>query len=367
MEDKTNITIIGLGLIGGSLASALKKNVTGIKIYGIDFPLVIKKAEQMKIIDKGLVPEQMENAVPESDIIFIATPISRIEHYLKLATPLCRPGSIVTDTGSTKVMITEKAREISSGNFCFIGGHPMTGKERNGIEHIDPLIFENSVYVLTPESETEKEKVRKLALLLEKTGARVLFLRPGLHDKIAAFVSHVPQLLAVALTNLVGEHNRSSDNFLRLAAGGFRDMTRIASSPYEMWEQIIDSNKDQIALAIDEMIDSLGKIKEAVFSGSLEKQFESAAKFRLSIPQDTRGFFLPHFDIIVDVEDKPGVLAEISAALAKEEINIKDIQVLKVREGEAGVFRIALQSQEERMKSVNILNSIGYRAEPGNQ
>jgi len=362
MPDR-KITIIGTGLMGGSIAAALKRNVKSIEICGVDFPEVLNKAKILKIIDRGFTPDRMKEAVKSADIIFLCTPIKKIKEYLPVVVGLSKKGAVITDMGSTKTEIVKKALELKSNGSCFIGGHPMTGKELHGVENIDPLLFENSVYVLTPTDQTPSEKIRDLAMLLEQIGARVLFIRPSLHDRIAAFVSHMPQLLAVALTNLVGEHNTSSTFFLRLAAGGFRDMTRIASSPYEVWEDIISTNTDEISIAVDELINKLTKIKSLLNDQNLRKEFDLAAKNRLSIPRDTKGFMLPHFDVSVSVEDKPGVIAEISSAISDKNINIKDIEVLKIREGESGVFRLAFQSEQDRKNAVEILTSIGYNAQ----
>jgi len=357
------ITIIGVGLMGGSLAAALKRNLKSVEIYGVDFPAVLDKAQILKIIDRGFTPDSVEKAVKPADIIFLCTSINKIREYMPIVAELAKKGAVITDMGSTKAEIIKRAQEIEIKGSYFIGGHPMTGSELHGVENIDPLLFENSVYVLTPIDQTPPDRIRNLALILEQIGARVLFISPSLHDRIAAFVSHLPQLLAVALTNLAGEHNASSTFFLRLAAGGFRDMTRIASSPYEVWEDIINSNTDEIIWAIDAFIKKLSSIQSILQNQNLRREFELAAKNRLSIPRDTKGFMLPRFDISVSVEDKPGVLAEISSAVSEQNINIKDIEVLKVREGESGVFRLAFQSEQDRKNAVEILTSIGYKAQ----
>jgi len=362
VKNISSVTIIGMGLMGGSLAAAIKHKEPGITVTGVDYPKVIEKALSTGIADKGEPIKRISQAAADADLVFLCTPITVILDQLEPVLEACRPGTVVTDMGSTKARIVEKGRSLEQKNGVFIGGHPMTGREKNGIGNIDPLLYENCVYVLTPGPSTETQRVKHLAMLLERIGARVLFMQPGLHDRIAAFVSHMPQLLAVSLANLAGDHSGESSNYLRLAAGGFRDMTRIASSPWEVWQDIIESNTDEIAGAIDQMCEKLQDTKKLLAQNSLRREFENAAQYRLSIPRDTRGFLLPLYDISVSACDRPGVIAALSTALAREQINIKDIQVLKVREGESGVFRLALESEQDRQRSIELLTEAGFTA-----
>jgi prephenate dehydrogenase len=237
----------------------------------------------------------------------------------------------------------------------------MSVYERQGLRAADALLFENAVWVLTPGPRTPARGVRSLGELLEKVGAKVLIVSAALHDRVAAAVSHLPQLLAVALMNMVARHQADTPHLLKLAAGGFRDMTRIASSPYRMWHDVLASNVEQIVPFIDEYIAELGRVRARLLAGDLAAEFESAARNRLSIPRDTKGFLKPHYDIIVQVEDRPGVIAAMAGALAAEEINIKDIEVLKVREGDAGSIRLAFASEACRQRAQVLIGALGYR------
>ena len=266
----------------------------------------------------------------------------------------------MTDVGSTKLKIVETASRYFSGNRYFMGGHPMTGSEGRGIENADTLLFENSVYILTPQQNIPDAITRNLGNLLESIGAKVLFIDPATHDKVAAGISHLPQILAVSLVNLISNYEQDSPLFLKLAAGGFRDMTRIASSPYDIWKDILNTNHEKLAEFIDEFITVLRTNQKHLNDDVLSKAFQEAAHHRLSIPRDTKGFLRPHYDLSIRVEDKPGVIAEISTALAAEHINIKDIEVLKVREGDSGTIRISLETPEDREQAQIILKKIGY-------
>lgn len=236
----------------------------------------------------------------------------------------------------------------------------MAGGEGRGVRWADPFLFENAVYVFTPSRPLPSDAMKELGNTIERIGAKILFLSPSMHDRVAAAVSHLPQMLAVTLMNMVAGHQEDSPFFLKLAAGGFRDMTRIASSPYDMWESVIETNRPEILTFMDEFIRSLERMKQHMIDGELKKQFQESARHRLSIPKDTKGFLKPHHDLLVRVEDKPGIIASISGALAAEGINIKDIEILKVREGDAGTLRLSFESPDARRGAKASLEKIGF-------
>ena len=184
-------------------------------------------------------------------------------------------------------------------------------------------------------------------------------LTPQMHDRIIAAVSHLPQFAAVSMTNLIARFYQEDPNYLKLAAGGFRDMTRIASSPFSLWRDICRTNAEQISLFIDEYIAELQRIKTMLEKQELEPYFNQAAITRLAIPRDTKGFIRPSYDVSIAVEDEPGVIAKFSTVLAKNKINIKDIEVLKVREGEGGTIRLAFENDADRQKAVDLIREVG--------
>ena len=226
-----NITIIGLGVLGGSLGLAIKQNNSRAIVTGVGREVRIDAALRRGAIDYGSV--SIPAAVHDADIVFICTPVYTILSLLPEIAKSIKSGAIVTDVGSTKLEITTAAKKIFRTKGIFVGGHPMAGSEGKGIDFADPLMFQNATYVLCVES-GQQRKVDLLADLLHSIGARVLFLSAKEHDAVAAAISHLPQLVAVAMMNLAGKKNKSNPAFLQLAAGGFRDITRIASSPYEM-------------------------------------------------------------------------------------------------------------------------------------
>lgn len=354
------VSIVGLGLIGGSLGLAIKRKIPHVEILGSDEKTVLDEALAIGAVDRVYPKNAVCECVRQADLVFLSTPIQEIIRLLPQITECIVPGTLITDVGSTKKKICEEASIHFVKDRYFIGGHPMAGSEGHGISWADALLFENAVYVLTPGPDTPVAKAQQLGNMLERLGAKVLFLSPSLHDQIAAAVSHLPQMVAVALVNLVSKHQKDSPLFLKLAAGGFRDMTRIASSPYYIWKDIMQTNQEEILRFINELIHELEDMRSAIPHTAMENMFQNAAKHRLSIPKDTKGFFKPHFDMLVRVEDKPGVIASISTSLAAEQLNIKDIEILKVREGDVGTLRLSLETPEDREKAIMTLQKIGF-------
>jgi prephenate dehydrogenase len=355
-----NIAIVGVGLIGGSLGLAIKRKFPNVTITGISSEGALDGALKVGAIDAGLPKIDLEKGVAEADLIFLCNPILKILDMIPKVARAVKDGALVTDVGSTKKKIVDCAGQHFKGQKYFLGGHPMAGSEGRGIQHADALLFENSIYVLTPQQNIPVPITQHLGNLLESIGAKVLFINPITHDKVAAAISHLPQILAVTLVNLVAKHDKDTPFYLKLAAGGFRDMTRIASSPYEIWKDILDTNHKEISKFIDAFIVTLRDNQKRLSDEKLAIAFEDAARYRLSIPRDTKGFLRPHYDLSIRVEDKPGVIAEISMALANKKINIKDIEVLKVREGDSGTIRISLETPGDREQAQMILKKIGY-------
>ncbi len=356
------IAIVGLGLIGGSLAAALKRKKLAVKIIGIDHKDVIDKALSQGLINQGYELNLIDKALEEAELIILATPIKGILELLSTIGDIIKNAALVTDVGSTKDEIVYAAHKYLPDGVHFLGGHPMTGAEKSGLDNADPFLFENAVYILTENQSVPIELVEKLVNTLEAVGAKIIFLPAKLHDEIAAVVSHLPQILAVTLMQYASRLNLDNSVYLKLAAGGFRDMTRVASSPYAVWADILKSNKENIVSTIEQFIDELTTVKEMLLiPGKMESLFAKAAKNRLSIPKDTRGFLKPQYDISVVVEDTPGVFASISSTLFNEKINIKDVEVLKIREGDGGTMRLAFESETDRERAIAHLLNIGFQ------
>lgn len=361
------IAILGVGLIGGSLGLAWKKHRPDLHIVGFDRPDVLETARTLEVIDEGT--SSLDEAVGDADVVVIATPIQTILHLLQEAAPFLKAGAILTDVGSVKAPIAQHAQEHLPAHVTFIPGHPMAGSEKGGVAHAQALLFENATYVLCPPEGIDHsafiQQQASFISLIKATGARVLLLGAHQHDGIAATVSHLPQLLAVALMNTAGIAQKNDDNVLRLAAGGFRDMTRIAASPFPMWRDILATNHEAILHHLSDLQRRLATLQERLGKHDLEAiqtDFDEAKRLRDTVPKDTKGFLHPLADVYVYAEDKPGVLFFITQTVYEAGINIKDIELLKIREGTGGAFRIGFSHRHEADAAIAALTAKGYIA-----
>jgi prephenate dehydrogenase len=355
--DIRSVTVVGVGLIGGSLSAALSRR--GVKVHGVSSGETIGKALDLGIIQRGYEYDRLPEAVGESEVVFVCTPLLDIGERLPLIFGAARRGTIVTDAGSTKAVICTRALDEARRGVYFVGGHPMAGSERRGVDHANPYIFYDAVWVLTPVPSTPNKVIRKLSTLVSSIGAKVMVLPPEVHDRIAASVSHLPQLVAISLINHLAEKN--DDLFRNLAAGGFRDMTRIASSGYGMWRDIIKTNRNEIRQALLDFQRTLEKLALNLEDDLLlEEAFDSSKRERETIPRYSKGFLTPLKDIRVSVQDRPGELARITGIISYHEINIKDIEIVTIREGEGGILRLGFTLKNEAQRAVEVLKGIGY-------
>ncbi|MCX6168218.1 MAG: prephenate dehydrogenase/arogenate dehydrogenase family protein [Ignavibacteriales bacterium] len=351
------IAIIGLGLIGGSIAKSIRSFSSDHKISAFDNPDILETAFQQKVIDQKL--SSFEDAL-DADLIFICLPVDlSITVFEKLAGRI-RSGQILTDVCGVKSVFQE-IWDSKERNGFYIGGHPMTGKENSGFENSNPLLFENCVYILN-EAAADLPVIDSFTEIIHKLGAKITFLNPKVHDIIVASVSHLPQLVSVSLINSAN-FKESAINFFDFAAGGFRDMTRIASSEFRIWEPIIKQNKKNIIQAVDNFILDLEQIKKSVAKEDYKKlaeKFESARIKRDEIPKSNKGFINQIYDLFVFVKDEPGVISKISTALFENKINIKNIELLKIREGSGGTFRVAFESESDAEKAKDVVEKLGF-------
>jgi prephenate dehydrogenase len=267
---------------------------------------------------------------------------------------------IITDVGSTKKKICDTAKEFLPKTVKFIGGHPMAGSEKQGAKFSDPFLFQNTNWVLYSENRSDADE---FGVFLEKNlGCKTKFMEPSIHDKITATISHVPHIIAVGLVNTAEKANKKINGTLDLAAGGFKSLTRIASSPYKMWHDIDETNRDANVEILDLFIEETLELRKKLESGSLKTAFDNAAKTRAQLSENQKGFTHSLCRIIVIAEDRPGFLAKILTILAKDNLNVSDIELLKVREGDAGSFMFAFINESDAKKAVDLLQSAGFSA-----
>ena len=263
------ITIVGVGLIGGSFALAARRANLADRITGWDAEEVLEEACQLGVIDD--IEETLESGrVCDSDLLYLAAPVGSILSFLRSRGGSLKPGAIVTDAGSTKREICRVAQETLSNKVGFVGGHPMAGSHKSGIRHADAGLFRGAPYALVTDNATVEscESHSTVEKIIRDIGATPVMLSAAEHDCIVARVSHAPQLLSTALACAVTRRGQEAD--LRLSGGGFIDMVRLAGSRWEMWEDICRTNTDQITDALDEVISEIEAVRLSIAAGEID-------------------------------------------------------------------------------------------------
>lgn len=360
---RKQVVLIGTGLIGGSLALAIKKE-HDVTITGYDiFQEQVERAKELHVVDEIAV--DLQHACEEAHLIVFASPVEETKKLLhKLASFRLRKDVIVTDVGSTKGTIMNEAEALFSKEISFIGGHPMAGSHKTGVESAKAHLFENAFYILTPMNHVPNEHVEELKDWLKGTGSHFLVLNTEEHDYVTGIVSHFPHLIAAGLVKQVEKHAGDNPLIHQLAAGGFKDITRIASSSPKMWSDIVKQNREHLMVLLKEWISEMEGLYDTVSTGDageIQNYFADAKEYRDSLPVRKRGAIPAYHDLYVDVLDKVGALAHITSILAREEISITNLQILEAREGLLGVLRISFQREEDRTKAKLALGEEKYQ------
>ena len=274
------ISLIGVGLIGGSWGLALKGRAFAGRIIGCDRAPVLDRALALGAIDQA--DPDIRSAVREADLVILAMPVGAILEHLPLIKESAPPSALVTDTGSTKRVILDRARELSYESPLFAGGHPLAGKEQSGLENASGTLFEGTRYVLSPQApeDLQDERMNAFRALIESVGARPLDCDAETHDRAMALLSHLPQLVSTSLAGIVADENGRDPLPLELAAAGFRDMTRLAESPYDIWHDVCLTNQDELDRALDIAIRKLTLIRAQLGTAALEREFQKAIELR---------------------------------------------------------------------------------------
>ena len=357
MQQFQKILIIGMGMIGGSLALALRKSGYRGKIIGCDLSKeILVEAKAMQAIDMGYV--NPKEAVKNVDLIVMAIPVGYYEKTFEEIADYLPKDVVITDVGSVKAYVAELVDRNLPKDIQFLGGHPMAGSEKGGIKAATPFLFENAYYFLTPNHRTKSDTIHKLEGLIKGLGAYPVLIEAHEHDKIAAQISHIPHLTAVLLTNLLNKRN--SIHCIPFVGGGFRDSTRIASGDPIMWKDIFLLNKEEVLRGITTLEEMLQDFKRELQEGKTEAVLEAlkkAKEIRDSIPHGGRDYIHPIYELIIDVQDRPGVLGELTQMLGSNHVNIKEIEILHARQGEMGAVRVGFASKEEEEKAFLLLKN----------
>jgi prephenate dehydrogenase len=274
----SRVSILGTGLIGGSFALALRKYCTDIHITGWDRPEVVREAQARGAVDVALSNE-LAPALADADLIYIALPIGATLDLLPEIARLAPAHALITDACSTKVRFTDAAAQLfpAGSPKLFLPGHPMAGREQSGIAYADPDLFRNTTYALIGASEAPHDpRIHAFLKLLEKIGARPLWLGAQQHDYAVGLVSHLPQLAAVALASFLYDHLDENGLPITLAGPGLRDSLRLAGSPYSTWRDIVLTNKEFLSASLDLFARRLDDLREKLASRDLEADFDAS-------------------------------------------------------------------------------------------
>ena len=355
------IGFVGLGLIGGSIAKAIRYFYPDIKIVATSGRKeTLDLALSENIIDEGCY--EVGETFSKCDYIFLCAPVSFNAKYLADLKPIIKTDCIITDVGSTKTDIHTRVSELDMESN-FIGGHPMAGSEKTGLDNSKRHLIENAYYVVTPTSKVSTEAVEDYVEFIGSLKALPLVLDYKQHDYITAAISHLPHLIAAGLVNLV-KHNDSEEQYMKkVAAGGFKDITRIASSSPIMWEQICVTNHENISELLGKYIESMQEIKDSLDSvrgQDIYDLFEESRDYRNSITDVSHGPIKKAYALYVDLVDETGGIATVATILACNQINLKNIGIVNNREFEEAVLKIEFYEEEPCKKAAALLRKHRY-------
>ena len=308
--------------------------------------------------------EDPAECAKEADIIIFGTPVNITLNFMEqLKSWKLKKSVIVTDTGSTKAQIMEKALELRELGITFIGGHPMAGSHKSGVTAAKPYLLENAYYMLTPNEGEEMEKLAALDDLLKFTLGKMVVVDARVHDHMTAVVSHFPHIIAASLVHQLNGEKKTFPMTSSLAAGGFRDITRIASSNPALWRDITMQNRKELVGQLDTWLDEMARVRQLLDEGNeiaIETYFSEARDVRDNLPIANGALYMP-YDLYVDIPDYPGVISEITGFLAEENSSITNIRIVETRVDVYGILVISFQSNEDRERAAKcIANKANY-------
>ncbi len=385
------LVVIGAGLLGGSLLASLQSrracNGGSYVLTAVSSAATRDALQELGWCDAVFGYAELADACTDAELIVLCTPLSAIHDQIN-AIAACAdrlaPGAIVTDVGSTKVGICRQGfaafPDRGTGSARFVGGHPMAGSEKSGLGAADPLLYQSALWVLCPPADLDTGRLETLKAMVHAVGARVAMLEPDLHDAAVARISHVPQVLASALAGWAGADDDSAEAALALAAGGFRDMTRLALSPWEIWRDILATNAAPVADGLYALSERLAQLAAATrqWSGASETTspdadgsrpsgeilfrtaFANGKAFRERFRMPRKGIVHDLTELVVRLEDRPGQLQTLFTPLADEGINVQDLEILKVREGESGTILLGFATPEDAHRATRAITAAGF-------
>ena len=360
-----NVTIIGLDTLGGSIGLAIKKSNPEVIITGVDKASVIVRAKNIGAIDNGCLYNELNVGVKNADLVILATSIRGIQDLIPKITQHLKKGAIVTDTGMTKRQICEVAKDSIGKDATFIGGHPLVGFKRGGIEVSNPYIFSNNPYILTPLRKSTSE-LNDLKKLIGEIGAKVFVMDPDMHDKLMGEINSVLQVIAIAHTNSI--FTDLDEKYIDIATvlGGerFKNFSQpLLMEPY-YWEEVFKSNEDVIKNHIKKLEKILDNVIESLDSDNIDAfytMYKKAKDYISKVPMYTKGFQSKLHYVYVTIKDEPGSIAKLTSIISEGGFDIRDIEVVKIKENEAVLIKLAFRSQSIASKVGKILMEKGYK------
>lgn len=357
-----HVAIIGTGLVGASLGLALQRLDEVGQIAGYDRdPAELDEATRRGAVTRAAV--SAADAATGCDVVFLAVPVSAVPAVAAEVGPVLRPGAILTDVASVKARIVEALQAAVPPGVHVVGGHPMAGSAETGAAHASTDLFVGATYLLTPTTHTDADAYRRLHALVAGLGARVLAVSPERHDLLVAVISHLPQLAASTLMNLAAERARDEHaGLLLLAAGGFRDATRVAASNPDLWLDICAENRDAIVAVLDDYRERIGALRSVLAvadDDGLLRTLADARAARRSLPgkETVTGRLV---ELHLSIPDRPGVFAEVTTTVGRVGVNIEDIAVEHAPEGGRGLLRLAILGPRNAAEARAALEGIGY-------
>ena len=358
---RQKIGFIGLGLIGGSIAKAIRQYYPDYEIVAFDRNKeTLALATQESVID--VAATTIDDNFYHCSYLFLCAPVSYNTAYLKQLTRFLDENCILTDVGSVKTNIHQEAEALGIQS-SFIGGLPMAGSEKSGYSNSKAMLIENAYYILTPTDQVPEEKLSRYQEFVRNLRALPVVLDYRQHDYITGTISHLPHIIAASLVNLVKDTDTRDELMKNLAAGGFKDLTRIASSSPTMWQHICVKNKENISQILDAYIQSLQEARERISNGDeawIYQLFDASRNYRNSISETSAGPIKKAYAVYCDIIDEAGGIAAIATILASNGINIKNIGIVHNREFEEGVLRIEFYEEDASKKAAGLLQKFRY-------
>ena len=357
------IAVVGFGLVGASFAAAVRAAYPDTRVLAVDIDeRTLAEAVERGWATDGALPDDpaFERFVGDGcDLVVLATPVGAAERYFEDLARWDYRG-IVTDTASTKARITALAERVLPHPENFVPGHPMAGSEVNGIEGARPDLFKGAHWILCPDADTPAEHFPRLHELVTSIGARVIALPREDHDEAVAGVSHVPHIMASSLVQLASRHADDQQALMRLAAGGFKDSTRIAAGSPELWCGIAFDNKDALSDGLDEIQGIIGAFADALASddrASLTTLLADAAAARRALPAAWVPSTERLLEVRIPMEDRPGVVAEVTTVTSSVGCNIQSIEIDHVTEDSAVLSLVLTDEGDIGQLSAQLINA----------